>query len=201
MDLGNFYFINDAYYEKFNGFGLLENRETINGQVHGRPCFYSFKELNSDIYWMIPISSKVSEYQEQYEIAIKKYDICDGISFGYILGEKKAFLIQNMCPVTAKYIANIYIDKNTLNPIEIPQKLKSELNAKIRKAVRMYRKGIKIVLSNALDIEKYLIDELAIEAIKSVKYIEPIIKPEEIEEILEQTALSDENENLQDKTS
>jgi len=157
MELGKFYFISDDYYSEFKNCGLLENKEIINGKPHGRPCYYAFKEPNLDLYWMIPISSKVEKYEKEYKKAIDKYGICDGISFGYILGEKKAFLIQNMCSVIDKYITNIYLDKNTLKPIVIPDKLKSELNAKIRKAVRLYRKGIKIVLTKALDIEKILI--------------------------------------------
>jgi len=155
-----FYFINDEYYEKFKGLGLLENREMIDGIPHGRPCYYAFKEPDSKIYWMIPFSSKIEKYQKGYQIALNKYKICDGISFGYILGEKKAFLVQNMCPVTDKYITNIYIDKNTSAPVTIPHKLQIELNTKIRKALRLYRKGTKIVLTMALDIEKDLIKEL-----------------------------------------
>lgn len=158
MDSGNFYFINDDYYKKFDGLGLLKNREIIDGKVHGRPCYYAFKEDN--ICWMIPISSKVEKYQEQYKIAIEKYKLCDGICFGYILGEKKAFLVQNMLPVTDKYVTNVYIDKNTSNPISIPPKLRSDLNAKIRKALRLYRKGTKIVLTKILDIEKILLEEI-----------------------------------------
>lgn len=65
-----------------------------------------------------------------------------------------------MCPVTSKYITNIYIDKNTSAPVVIPLKLRTELNAKARKALRLYRKDIKIVLTNILDIENILIKEL-----------------------------------------
>ena len=104
MDLANFYFINDDYYKNFEGFGLLENREIVEGKLHGRPCYYAFKEKDSPIYWMIPISSKIEKYEKEYDKAMKKYEMCDGISFGYILGERKAFLIQNMCPVIDKYI-------------------------------------------------------------------------------------------------
>lgn len=86
MESGKFYFINDEYYEKFNGMGLLENRETINGISHGRPCYYAFKESDSIIYWMIPISSKIEKYQKEYNKSKDRYGFCDSISFGYILG-------------------------------------------------------------------------------------------------------------------
>ena len=132
----------------------------INGKPHGRPCYYAFKETDLNIYWMVPISSKIEKYQVEYKKSIDKYRLCDGICFGYILGEKKAFLVQNMFPVTDKYITNIYIDKNSSIPVSIPPKLQSELNAKVRKALRLYRKGTKIILTMVLDIEKSLIQEL-----------------------------------------
>jgi len=116
MDSGKFYFISDDFFEKFNGLGLLINKEMIDGKPHGRPCYYAFKNIDSDIYWMIPISSKIEKYQKEYKKSIDKYSVCDGISFGYILGDKKAFLIQNMFPVIDKYITNIYIDKNKSAP-------------------------------------------------------------------------------------
>lgn len=159
MELGSFYFIDNGYYEKFNDCGLLNNREATDITLGGRPCYYAFKENESGVYWMIPFSSKIEKYQQEQQVTIKKFGFCDGIVFGYILGEKKAFLIQNMCPVTDKYITNIYIDKNSNKPISIPNKLKSELNAKIRKAVRLYRKGT-VVLSKALYIEAVLLEEL-----------------------------------------
>ena len=70
-----------------------------------------------------------------------------------------------MFPVIEKYIVDIYIDKNKLVPVSIPSKLQSELNAKIRKALRLYRKGTKIVLTMALEIEKYLIIEIESEKV------------------------------------
>jgi len=87
MDSGNFYFISDDYFNKYDGLGLLKNKESINNESHKRPCYYAFKDVGSDIYWMIPISSKIDKYQKEYRKTINKYGICDGISFGYLLGD------------------------------------------------------------------------------------------------------------------
>ena len=35
---------------------------------------------------------------------MQKYHRCDTIVFGEVLGHEKAFLIQNMCPITEKYM-------------------------------------------------------------------------------------------------
>ena len=154
MQVGKLYFVKDEFYERFKGYGLLENSDILYGKEHGRPCCYLFKysQNENDIYWMIPISSKVAKYEDEYQRAMEKYGKCDNISFGYVLGEKRAFLPQNLFPVTEKYIDNIYLDKNTSQPINIPADLMAELNAKARKKIRYNQMGKKLGLSNALGI-------------------------------------------------
>ena len=162
MEVGKLYFVKDEFYEKFKGCGLLENKDIVNGESHNRPCCYSFKFKESDknIYWMIPISSQVEKYEEQYKVSVKKYGVCDNISFGYVLGKKNAFLPQNMFPITEKYINNIYIDKNTNKPIKIPKDLIVELNKKGRKKIR-YNQNNKIFgFSDTMKIYNELLKEL-----------------------------------------
>ena len=150
MDTGKLYFIKDEFYERFRDCGLLENKETIDGHEHYRRCCYLFKFVHedSDIYWMIPISSKVSKYNAEYEKSMTKYGMCDNISFGYILGEECAFLPQNLFPITEQYINNVYIDKNTSLPITIPADLMSELNRKARKKIRYNQQGKTFGMTN-----------------------------------------------------
>lgn len=70
------------------------------------------------------------------------------------MGEKKAFLIQNMFPVTEEYFNNVYLGKNTFKPIQLLESLKKELRSKANKVLSLYkRKGIKLVFT---DIEKIL---------------------------------------------
>ena len=72
MDQGHFYYINDQYFIDFPDSKLMQNKESINGQLHDRPCFYSFMESNTGIYWMIPFSSQVAKYQKYYNAKMKK---------------------------------------------------------------------------------------------------------------------------------
>ena len=111
MQIGKLYFVKDEFYERFKDYGLLENKIIVDGKEHNRPCCYlfKFKENNEDIYWLIPISSQVTKYEEQYQHSMEKYGMCDNISFGYVLGERCAFLPQNLFPVTKEYINNVYI--------------------------------------------------------------------------------------------
>ena len=160
MQSGNFYFIKDDFYEKFFDEKDLKPNKDDDCEKHGRPCYYAFKESDSEIMWMVPISSQVEKYEKIYNEQIKKYNPYDGIKFGYVLGRKTAFLIQNMCPVIPRYVKNEYIDNATNKPVVIKDVLASNINASVRKAVRLYRRGTKIVFPDILKMESILLEEL-----------------------------------------
>lgn len=146
MDTGSFYFIKDEYYERFSNCGLMENKDADEDGVHGRPCFYCFE--SDGYYWMVPISSKIEKYVAIYEEKKQRYPEYDGIRFGYVNGQYRAFLIQNVCPVSKEYIKCQYMIENNTVPVTINRKLSAEINGIIRKVIRLNKKGIKIVLTN-----------------------------------------------------
>lgn len=111
-------------------------------------------------FWMIPISSKVDKYEKEYNRSVRKYGICDNISFGYILGKRCAFLPQNMFPVTDKYILNMYMDSLTKEPVKIDEKLMKELNRKARKKIRFNMAGKKLGMTDITEILKRLEKEI-----------------------------------------
>lgn len=161
METGKLYFIKDSFYERFTDCGLLENKEVINGRQHSRPCCYLFKYENTgdDIYWMIPISSKVDKYTREYNKSMEKYNQCDNISFCYILGEKRAILPQNLFPVTREYIGEVYMDKNTNAPIMLRRNILSEVNRKARKKIRYNQNGKKFGMTDIMKIYNELVSE------------------------------------------
>lgn len=162
MEIGKLYFVKDSFYDRFQNCGLLENKEIINGKIHGRPCCYLFQftKEDKDIYWMIPISSKVEKYKREMEKSKEKYGgLCDNISFGYILGEERAFLPQNLFPVTRNYISSVYIDKNTGKPISISNDLMAELNKKARKKIRYNQNGKRFGMTDIIKIYNELLKD------------------------------------------
>lgn len=160
MEKGYFYFISDDYYNKFSNEKLLTNKENVNGEVHNRPCYYSFQDdADKEIYWMIPVSSQIDKFEEEYNKSMERYNMCDSISFGYLKGEYNAFLLQNMCPVTSKYILNRYCYADSQKPVHIPNDLKRELNAKARKILRLAQKGKKLTFTNILKMRDELLSE------------------------------------------
>lgn len=74
-----------------------------------------------------------------------------------MLGYEKAFLIQNICPITKEYIENEYVDSNN-NPVRVEEKLEKELASKAKKVIRLTRNGIKLVFTDILKIEKELLN-------------------------------------------
>lgn len=154
MEQGKYYYITDEYYQKFKNCKLMGNKEEDSNGKHGRPCFYCFKA--DEYFWMIPISSKVEKYEKLYNKKVIKYPNYDGIRFGYVNGQKRAFLLQNICPITAKYIDCEYKIENNTKSVFINPDLKKELNGIARKIIRLYKSGTKIVLTD-LD---YILNEL-----------------------------------------
>jgi hypothetical protein len=155
--LGNFYFIENQYFLDFPDENLMSNKELIKGVEHNRPSFYCIIDPLNGLYWLIPISSQVEKYQKEYDKKIKKHKDVDTIVFGFVMGKKKAFLIQNMFPIIPKYITNEYIDSVTRNPVVINDSLKSELNRRSKKVLSLQRKGFKLIFPDVIKIEQILL--------------------------------------------
>lgn len=156
MTKGNFYFLSNDYYTKYKAYGIMQTIETIGDETHKRPSFYTIPDDEyPDIYWMIPISSKIDKYKKIYNDKLDKHpdwNDYDGLEFGYVRGREAAFLLQNICPVTSTYIVEEYIDCMTNSPVSIPNDLKRKLNAKARKIIRLAKRGTKITLTDTMAI-------------------------------------------------
>lgn len=159
MNNGHFYYINDQYFIDFPDPNLMRNKESVAGQIHDRPCFYAFKDNSTGLFWLIPFSSQVTKFQMLYQRKMQRYQKCDTIAFGYVLGHQKAFLIQNMCPVTEEYIKNEYIDSNSNIPVRIDGIFEKELVEKAKRVLALQRKGLSLIFPDVASIESKLIQK------------------------------------------
>ena len=157
MDVGHFYFLSDKYFIAFPDKYLMQNHEMVNGVPHNRPCFYAFEDEKTGLYWMIPFSSRTAKFHQIYQHKIQKHGQCDTILFGDVLGYEKAFLIQNMCPVSPKYIQNEYIDSASSTPVRLNGAFEQILVQKAKKVLALQRKGIKLIFPDVLHIEQELL--------------------------------------------
>ena len=122
--------------------GLFPYFDRKDGTNEGnRPHYYCFE----GIYWMIPLSSRVEKYRRIVEKKEKSGRSCDIL---HIIksddSRESVFLIQDMFPITEKYIEREYtIAGNHLM-------LTSEHTAKVieqkaRKVLGMLKRGVKFM--------------------------------------------------------
>lgn len=87
-----------------------------------------------------------------------KYMI-DGVPrFGTVLGRNTAFLIQNMCPATEKYLT-AYIDKNN-QPIRIDNRVVTDVVKNARNVLAMAKRGEKVIFPDVFKIYDSLNQQL-----------------------------------------
>ena len=149
MEVGHFYFLTSQYFEDFPNSNAMKNKDA----ERNRPCFCAFKE--NDLYWLIPISSQIKKFEKVYSNKIERFGKCDTITFADLLGTKKAFLIQNMCPVTDAYIKNEYLDQHS-NSVRICERREKSIISQAKKVLMLQRKGTTLIFGNVLAIEEEL---------------------------------------------
>lgn len=156
MEIGCFYFISPQYFQDFSNTNLMQNKPKSDGHEHNRPAFMAIKGISKDIYWVVPISSKVDKFTRIYQNKVQKYGKCDTIDFAYVLGQKRAFLIQNMFPITDKYILNRYNDRNSVK-VTIDNVSMKRITQKANKVLTLHRKGFNLIYGKVLEIEKNML--------------------------------------------
>lgn len=149
------YFLSDQYYIDFPDDKLMKNKDTIDGIAHSRPCFLAFPDAkNPAIYWLVPISSRYEKYQKIAQAKIEKYGRCNTIRFGTVLGRNAAFLIQNMCPVTAPYLT-AYINKKS-EPVRLDNRVVADITKNAREVLAIARRGAKVIFPDVFKIYQAL---------------------------------------------
>ena len=152
INIGCFYFIKDSFFDIIDDKELMQNKENGNK----RPCYYCFKSKTyDDIIWFIPVSTKIEKYQKIYnykiqkQIKLGKKPSIDTIVFGNVANTYSVFLIQNMFPVTKKYVESQYI-KNKV-AIRLSNKLQTEVIYKANKVLNLYNHGMKNIIFPNVD--------------------------------------------------
>ena len=162
MNKNEFYFIKDRYFSNFKDKYLMKNKEVDENGKHDRPCYFIFPDTkNNDIYWLIPISSKVKKYENIYNKIAAKRGSCETIAFADVQGERRAFLMQNMCPATSDYL-ELYVD-STNKPVAIKFEDASNIESNAKITLAKHYKGIKTIFPNV----DYIYQELEKELVKA----------------------------------
>jgi hypothetical protein len=160
MEKGQFCFLSDQYYVDFPDKYLMRSTEIIGNASHRRPCFFVFQDnVNENILWLVPISSKYKKYKDLYDKKVEKYGRCNTIRFGVVLDTQAAFLIQNMCPITQKYILEVYVDKNNV-PVQIDNRIVQDVVSNAREVLAMVERGSVLIFPDVKKIRAALLQQL-----------------------------------------
>ena len=128
---GYVYHIKSEYVEFVHDERLMKNHEGNST----RPNYFCIKMEDNEILWFIPMSSKVEKYKSIVKDKISKYNKCDTIVIGNYRGRDHAFLIQNMFPITPKYIDHIDTVKG--KALQVPSETRREILDKVNKIFKL----------------------------------------------------------------
>ncbi len=137
MKKTGFYIIKDKFFEDMSDPYLKGNKEG------NRPHYYCFADTNAEIYWMIPLSSRIDKYRRIMEKRKKAGKPCDILHIVKLDNNREsAFLIQDMFPIVEEYIEREYtIAGNHL--MLTSEHTAREIEQKARKVIGMLKRGIK----------------------------------------------------------
>ena len=90
--------------------------------------FYCMRDEKTSLLWLVPLSSRVEKFQAIYDKQIEKYGNCLTVVMGEYDGKQAAFLLQNMFPITEKYLDHIHTRNN--NPVPVKYAIQTEIRTK-----------------------------------------------------------------------
>lgn len=94
-----FYIIKDTFFEFANEPYLKGNKR------ESRPHYYCFKDEDTGLLWMIPLSSKIEKYKRIINKRKESNKPCDVIHIMKTDNNRvNAFLLADMFPITEEYI-------------------------------------------------------------------------------------------------
>ena len=133
---GQIVFLKEQYFTDFS------DKNITSGHSANRPFFFAFPDLaEPHLYWLVPISSRFEKYKTLVSQKIARNGFCNTIYLGNLIGRDAAFLIQDMCPATEKYIANIYLHKNA-SPVQIDQRTSWYIMRNARRVLEKVKAGV-----------------------------------------------------------
>lgn len=137
MKKTGFYIIKDKFFEDMQDPYLKGNK------AGNRPHYYCFGDMGTNIYWMIPLSSKIDKYERIMNMKEKAGKPCDILHIVKLDDSRESvFLIQDMFPITEDYIEREYtIARNIL--MLTSEHTAREIEQKARKVLGMLKNGVK----------------------------------------------------------
>ena len=145
-----FYIIKDEFFDMVDDKNLKKNK----GQ--NRPHYYCI--YYKEFYWMIPLWTQIEKYQSIIDKRLNNNKSCDILHIAILdNGKKSVFLIQDIFPITEKYIEREYTYYNKPY-ILTSEKLIKLIKKKAKKIINLVLSGVKL-MPTQVDV-KSIIDKL-----------------------------------------
>lgn len=139
---GYAYHIKDSYFEFAQDDNLMQNKE----KGSYRPTLYCIRDDEYDLFWMVPISSQYNKFSNIREKILKSGKACRGIILGEFDGQKAAFLLQNMFPVTEEYIDHIHTKNG--NPVPVKRELQKVIRKNVKSLLALNKRGVRVTFTD-----------------------------------------------------
>lgn len=137
MKITGFYIIKDKFFEDMQEPYLKGNK------CGNRPHYYCMKDETTDMYWMIPLSSRIEKYEKIIAQKEKKGRVCDILHIVKLDDNRKSvFLLQDMFPITSEYVEREYTIAGNHLMLTSESTVK-EIEKKAKKVIKMLKKGVK----------------------------------------------------------
>ncbi len=152
---GFVYHISNEYFELVNDPYLMQNKE--NGNL--RPTYFCMKDDLTSLLWVVPMSTRIEKYQAIANKQIEKHGSSITIVIGDYVGRKNAFLLQNLFPITEKYLHHVH----TINGAQVPvsYKTRQEIATKMKRILLLHEKGTKLIFPDIKRLKMLMLSELA----------------------------------------
>lgn len=155
---GYVYHINDDYFSKVQDGKLMQNKE--NGTY--RPTFLCIQDQKTvGLLWVVPMSTRIEKFQAIHDKQRAKYGKCLTIVIGEFDGKVAAFLLQNMFPITEKYLDHIHTRNG--NPVPVKHSISKKVRSNMQQLRQLIDKGKKVVFPDIKRLEQIMISELYLE--------------------------------------
>lgn len=157
VSVGKSYHLKDSFFDLAADDNLMKNKE----DGHYRPHYFCVADPKTEgIFWAIPQSTKVEKFKRimQSKIEKSKAHRCDTIVIGNFGGKENAFLIQNMFPITEKYIDHEHLIEGL--SVKVHDDLCTEINTKALRVLNLHKSGYRILFPDVNKIYKLMADEL-----------------------------------------
>lgn len=104
ISMGSLYFVSDDFFKKIQDPYLKINYEDTK-----RPHYFAFKDSKTELYWLVPCSSKIDKFERLILKKQEQHKPTDTIKIVKVFNHKTVLLFQDMFPVIARYIDGQYM--------------------------------------------------------------------------------------------